>query len=72
MEPVGSTAVRTAIERVQPVLSLHGHIHESKAAGKLGRTVLLNPGSTYGEGTLQGVLITLEKGKVIGHQFVSG
>jgi Icc-related predicted phosphoesterase len=72
VEPVGSNAVRAAIERVQPVLSLHGHIHESKAAGKIGRTVLINPGSTYGEGTLQGVLITLEKGKVIGHQFVSG
>lgn len=72
VEPVGSTAVRAAIERVQPILSLHGHIHESKAAGKIGRTVLINPGSTYGEGTLQGVLVTLEKGKVIGHQFVSG
>ena len=72
VEPVGSTAVRAAIERVQPVLSLHGHIHESKATGRIGRTTIVNPGSTYGEGTLQGVLITLEKGTVIGHQFVSG
>lgn len=72
VEPVGSTAVRAAIERVQPVLSLHGHIHESKAAGRIGRTLAINPGSSYGEGTLQGVLVTLEKGKVIGHQFVSG
>jgi Icc-related predicted phosphoesterase len=72
VEPVGSTAVRTAIERAQPILSLHGHIHESKAVGKIGRTVLINPGSTYGEGILQGVLVTLEKGRVIGHQFVSG
>ena len=72
VEPVGSTAVRSAIERVQPVLSLHGHIHESKATGRIGRTTIVNPGSTYGEGTLQGVLITLEKGTVIGHQFVSG
>ncbi len=72
VEPVGSTAVRAAIERVQPVLSLHGHIHESKAAGKIGRTTVVNPGSTYGEGTLQGVLVTLEKGTVKGHQFVSG
>lgn len=72
VEPVGSTAVRAAIELVQPVLSLHGHIHESKAAGRIGRTVVINPGSTYGEGILQGVLVTLEKGKVIGQQFVSG
>jgi Icc-related predicted phosphoesterase len=72
VESVGSTAVRAAVELVQPVLSLHGHIHESKAAGHIGRTLVINPGSTYGEGTLQGVLVTLEKGKVIGHQFVSG
>ncbi len=72
LEPVGSAAVRAAVERLQPVLSLHGHIHESKAAGHIGRTLVINPGSTYGEGTLQGVLVTLEKGTVIGHQFVSG
>ena len=70
--PVGSRSVRSAIERVQPAVSLHGHIHESKAAGKIGRTLVVNPGSTYAEGVLQGVLITLEKGKVTGHQFVSG
>lgn len=72
VEPVGSTAVRAAIERVRPVLSLHGHIHESKAVGRVGRTVVINPGSSYGEGTLQGVLVTLDRGKVVGHQFVSG
>ncbi len=72
VEPVGSTAVRAAIERVQPVLSLHGHIHESKAASRIGSSVVINPGSTYGEGTLQGVLVTLENGQVKGHQFVSG
>ena len=72
VEPVGSTAVRAAIERVRPVLSLHGHIHESKAVGRVGRTVVVNPGSSYGEGTLQGVLVTLDSGKVVGHQFVSG
>ena len=72
VEPVGSTAVRAAIERVGPALSLHGHIHESKAAARIGRTLVINPGSTYGEGTLQGVLVTLEKGQVKGHQFVSG
>lgn len=70
--PVGSTAVRAAIERVQPVLALHGHIHESRAATKLGRTLAVNPGSSYSEGVLQGVLITLEDGKVKGHRFVSG
>jgi Icc-related predicted phosphoesterase len=71
-EPVGSRAVRETIERVQPVISLHGHIHESRAAATIGRTVCVNPGSTYGEGVLQGVLVTLEGDRVRGHQFVSG
>jgi len=72
LSSVGSRSVRAVIERVQPVLSLHGHIHESRASTRIGRTLAVNPGSVYGEGTLQGVLITLEAGKVVGHQFVSG
>jgi uncharacterized protein len=36
--PVGSQAVRAAIERVQPVLSLHGHIHESRAMRRSSQT----------------------------------
>lgn len=72
LAPVGSRSVRTAIERVQPVLSLHGHIHESRAAARIGRTLAVNPGSVYGEGTLQGVIVTLEDARVTGHQFVSG
>lgn len=71
-EPVGSRAVRDAIERERPVLSLHGHIHESRAAATVGRTLALNPGSSYGEGALQGVLVRLEGDKVRSHQFVSG
>ena len=72
LAPVGSRSVRALIERVQPVLSLHGHIHESRAATRIGRTLAVNPGSVYGEGTLQGALITLEEGRVVGHQLVSG
>jgi Icc-related predicted phosphoesterase len=59
MAPVGSTAVRTAIERHQPLLSLHGHIHESRGVQRIGRTVCINPGSVYGEGILQGVIVEL-------------
>lgn len=41
---VGSTAVRQLIEQKQPALCLTGHIHESKAVDRIGRTVILNPG----------------------------
>jgi Icc-related predicted phosphoesterase len=70
--PVGSHAVRAAIETVQPVLSLHGHIHESRAMSSIGRTKVCNPGSVYPDGTLQGVLVTLDGDKVKGFKFVSG
>jgi len=61
---VGSTAVRQAIEKSQPMLGLHGHIHESKGVVKIGRTTCINPGSVYEEGTLLGAVVDLEDGKV--------
>jgi uncharacterized protein len=66
MKPVGSTAVRDAIVRYQPPLSVHGHIHESRGVAKLGRTLTVNPGSSYGDGVLQAALIdiNLKNGKV--------
>ena len=72
--PVGSHAVRTFLEDVQPWLSLHGHIHESRNATKIGRTVAINPGSDYASGTLQAVIVTIDerKKRVKGHQFISG
>lgn len=72
LAPVGSTSVRTIIERVNPTLSLHGHIHESRATAKIGRTVALNPGSAYTEGILQGAIISLRGDKVVGQQLVNG
>jgi uncharacterized protein len=59
MVHVGSTAVRAVIERHQPLLGLHGHIHESKGFVQIGRTVALNPGSAYTEGTLLGAVVDL-------------
>jgi Icc-related predicted phosphoesterase len=61
MIPVGSTAVRKAIEKYQPLLSLHGHIHESRSAQKIGKTLCINPGSEYGEGVLRGVVLELSR-----------
>ena len=72
LAPVGSTSVRDLIQRVQPVLSLHGHIHESRAIRKIGRTVAINPGSAYTEGVLQGVIVTIKGKKVTAQQLVTG
>lgn len=72
MRPVGSTACRAAIERHQPLLGLHGHLHESRGVTKLGRTVCLNPGSEYNEGILRGAVIDIRKGKLKSHQFTAG
>jgi Icc-related predicted phosphoesterase len=72
MIPVGSVAVRKSIEKYQPMMGLHGHIHESKGFCNIGRTICFNPGSEYGEGILKGVLIDIERGKVKGYSFVSG
>ena len=68
----GSAAVRKAIETFQPLISLHGHIHESRGLDKIGRTLCFNPGSEYAEGVLRSVLVSLGKEKVESYQFLSG
>ena len=68
----GSKSVRQAIEIRQPMLGLHGHIHESPGVIRIGRSVCVNPGSEYGEGVLRGFLATLSEGKVEGYQLTSG
>jgi Icc-related predicted phosphoesterase len=73
LRPVGSTAVRQAIDKHQPMLSLHGHIHESKGAVKLGKTLAINPGSSYEEGVLMAAVINLDVKKGIkSYQLVNG
>lgn len=70
---VGSTAVRGAIEDHQPLLSLHGHIHESRAATRLGRTLSVNPGSSYEQGALAGCVVELDgKSKVKRYRLTTG
>jgi hypothetical protein len=70
--PVGSSAVREAELERQPLLGLHGHIHESSGVRRLGRTMIINPGSDYSTGALNGALITLDKDKIKAHQLVRG
>jgi uncharacterized protein len=57
--PVGSKAVREVIKKYQPVVGLHGHIHESRGAQKIGRTMCINPGSDYSADLLRGVVVDL-------------
>lgn len=72
MTPVGSRAVRELIEERQPVVSLHGHIHESRGVATIGRTLCVNPGSNYADGVLDGAIVDLEGDEVVRHQLVSG
>jgi Icc-related predicted phosphoesterase len=71
MAPCGSRAVREAIERHQPLLSLHGHVHESRGATHIGRTLCINPGSDYHTGRISGCLVHLQ-GEAANYQFVVG
>jgi Icc-related predicted phosphoesterase len=69
---VGSRAVAKMIEKYQPLLGLHGHIHESRGVQKIRKTTIINPGSEYSEGILKGVVVVLEKGKVKDYIFTNG
>ena len=68
----GSTALYRTIEEQQPLLGLHGHIHEGRGQIKIGKTICVNPGSVYPEGLLQGVLVTLQGGEVKGISLTQG
>ncbi len=72
MVPVGSKAVRKMIEKYQPLLGLHGHIHEASGSIKIGRTYCVNPGSEYAEGILRAFLIELEANKIVRLQRIEG
>jgi Icc-related predicted phosphoesterase len=72
MISAGSSASREAILKYQPMLGLHGHIHESRGMVKLGRTLCANPGSEYGEGILRGFLADLDGDKVKSYLLTSG
>ena len=68
----GSEAVKESIARYQPVVGLHGHIHESLGRVRIGRTPCFNPGSEYLQGSLQGWLVAIRGGRVTAYQHTSG
>jgi len=72
MASAGSLAVRRSIEHYQPLVGLHGHIHESRGMVKIGRTLCFNPGSEYASGILKGVLLELDGDSVRSYMLTSG
>lgn len=70
--PVGSRAVLNIIEKYQPLLGLHGHIHEGKGTRKYRRTLCINPGSMYEQGILHGAVIELRPNKVGNYILTTG
>jgi hypothetical protein len=68
----GSPSVRAAIEKHQPMVGLHGHIHESRNVARIGRSFCVNPGSEYGEGILRAVLVNIGDSGFKSYQFVGG
>jgi Icc-related predicted phosphoesterase len=70
--PVGSKAVLTVIEKYQPLLGLHGHVHEGKGTKKYKRTLCINPGSMYEQGILHGAVIELKPNKIQSYLLTTG
>lgn len=67
MQSVGSEGVRRLLAKHEPMLGLHGHIHESRGAVRLGRTLAVNPGSQYGDGMLCGALLEIDGKRGVRH-----
>ena len=72
LQPVGSTALREVIRKHQPLLGLHGHIHEGRGTTRIGKTLCINPGSMYEQGTLLGTIVKLGKNKIENYVLTTG
>lgn len=72
LKPTGSTALRKAIEKNQPLLGLHGHIHEGRGSVRIGKTLCINPGSMYEQGVLLGAIVKLGKNKIDSYVLTNG
>ncbi len=61
---VGSTAVRSFIEKHQPLVCFTGHIHESVGTDRIGMTRIVNPGQLgqgrYAYAKIEGDRVTVE------------
>ena len=72
LQPVGSTALREVIRKHQPLLGLHGHIHEGRGATRIGKTLCVNPGSMYEQGTLLGAIVKLGRNNIENYVLTTG
>ncbi len=72
LKPTGSTALRKAIEISQPLLGLHGHIHEGRGSTRVGKTLCINPGSMYEQGVLLGTIVKLGRNKIDSYVLTTG
>jgi Icc-related predicted phosphoesterase len=70
--PVGSTAVREIIQTYQPVLAVHGHIHECRGDTRIGKTLVINPGLEYNTGRIHGAIVRFAGAEIATHQLVVG
>ena len=68
----GSAAIRREVEKHQPLVHLCGHIHESRGTTRIGRTLVVNPGSEYPEGVLRGAIVNIGDKKIVSSQLTSG
>jgi Icc-related predicted phosphoesterase len=68
----GSTSIRREVEKHQPLVHLCGHVHESRGTTRIGRTLIVNPGSDYLEGMLRGAIVNIVDKKVLSFQLTSG
>jgi uncharacterized protein len=57
---VGSTGYREVLEHFQPILAVHGHIHEAGGHAALGRTLCVNAGSEYFTGVLRAYIVEID------------
>jgi len=69
---VGSSSIRKVVQELQPLIMLTGHIHESRGTAKIGKTMIINPGSEYSQGILRGALVNLADRKILSYQLTSG
>jgi Icc-related predicted phosphoesterase len=70
--PVGSHAIRRAIDKLAPILGLFGHVHEGRRYIKVGQTLCINPGSAFWTGRLQGCIIEINDREVVDFQLTEG